>query len=72
MAAALDPGLIRTEPASVDVDDSGGPGDGQTIADWRGTTGRTPNADVALDGDAEAFVRRLVDRVGDLAASRRA
>ena len=72
VAAALDPGLIRTEPASVDVDDSGGPGDGQTIADWRGTTGRTPNADVALDGDAEAFVRRLVDRVGDLAASRRA
>ncbi len=70
VAAALDGTLVRTKPASVDVDASGGPGEGQTIADWRGTTGRSPNADVALEGDAEAFIRRLVARVGDLAGSR--
>jgi purine nucleosidase len=71
VAATLDPSLIRTEPASVDVDASGGPGDGQTIADWRHTTGRRANADVAVAGDAEAFLDRLVDRVGGLAGARR-
>ncbi|MFN8631929.1 MAG: nucleoside hydrolase [Chloroflexota bacterium] len=38
VAATLDPELVRGEPASVDVDASRGPGDGQTIADWRHTT----------------------------------
>src|SRR4029077_16371128 len=46
VAAAVDPGLVRTEAAAVDVDTSGGAGDGQTVADWRRTTGRTPNADI--------------------------
>lgn len=71
VAAALDPALVRTEPASVDVDASHGPGDGQTIADWRHTTGRRPNADVVVEGDADAFLARLVERVGGLAASSR-
>ncbi len=71
VAAALDPSLIDTQPASVDVDAGGGPGDGQTIADWRRTTGRRPNADVALAGDAGAFLARLVERVGGLAGARR-
>jgi purine nucleosidase len=70
VAAALDPGLIRTEAASVDVDASHGPGDGQTIADWRRTTGRRPNADVVVEGDADAFLARLVERVAGLAAAR--
>ncbi len=70
VAAALDPSLVRAEPASVDVDASGGPGDGQTIADWRRVTGRAPNADVGVEADAEEFLRRLVDRVGGLAATR--
>ena len=59
------------EPASVDVDARGGPGDGQTIADWRQTTGRRPNVDVALAGEADAFLDRLVERVGGLARARR-
>ncbi len=71
VAAALDPSLVRTEAASVDVDAGGGPGDGQTIADWRRTTGRAPNADVAVAGDAEAFLARFADRVGALAAGGR-
>ena len=70
VAAALDPGLVRTAAVSVDVDASRGPGDGQTIADWRRTTGRMPNADVAIDVDAEAFRQRLIERVGALAAAR--
>ena len=41
VAAALDPSLVRTEPVAVDVDTSGGAGDGQTIADVRGLWGRT-------------------------------
>ena len=70
VAAALDPALVGTVPASVDVDARGGPGDGQTIADWRRTTGRRPNADVAVTGDADAFLDRLVERVGGLAGAR--
>lgn len=71
VAAALDPELVRAEPASVDVDASRGPGDGQTIADWRHTTRRRPNVDVAVAGDAEVFLDRLVERIGGLASARR-
>ena len=70
-AVALDPGLARSEAVAVDVDTAGGLADGQTVADWRKLWGRTPNADVAVDADAVEFLRRLVERVGDLAASRR-
>ena len=71
VAAALDPSLIRTEAVSVDVDAGGGPGDGQTIADWRHTTGRRPNADVVVAGDGNVFLERLVDRIGGLASAHR-
>ena len=69
VAAALDPSLVTTEAVAVDVDTAGGPGDGQTIADWRGLWGRPPNVDVAVTADADAFLGRLVERVGGLAAS---
>ena len=35
LAAALDPSLVTTQAVHVDVDTAGGPGDGQTVADWR-------------------------------------
>jgi purine nucleosidase len=70
VACALDGALVRSEPAAVDVDTSGGAADGQTIADWRRLWGRTPNADVATEADAGEFVARLVERVGGLAAGR--
>lgn len=70
VATALDPSLARSRPVSVDVDASGGPADGMTIADWRGLWHRTPNADVAVEVDADAFLDRWVDRVGRLAARR--
>jgi purine nucleosidase len=70
VAAALDPGIVRAEPVAVQVAAEGGVADGQTIADWRGLWGRTPNADVAVWVDAGEFRHRLVERVGGLAASR--
>ena len=68
VAVALDPSLVTTEAVAVEVDTAGGPGDGQTIADWRGLLDRRPNVDVAVTANADAFLERLVDRVGGLAA----
>jgi purine nucleosidase len=70
VACALDPSLVRTEAVAVDVDTSGGVADAQTVADWRKLWGRTPNADVAVEADADEFLRRLVERVSHLAAKR--
>lgn len=69
VAAALDRTLVRSVAAFVDVDAGRGPGDGQTIADWRRTTGRRPNVEVAVEGDTEAFPGRLVERLALLARS---
>ena len=67
LAAALDRSLVRTRPACIDVDASGGPGDGQTIEDRRGHSGRMPNAEIGELVDAERFLARLVERVAALA-----
>jgi purine nucleosidase len=70
LAATLDRGLVTTAPAFVDVETGRGPAHAMTVADWRGLTGQPANVDVALEGGAEAFLRLLVERVGDLAAAR--
>ena len=70
VACALEPSLVRSEAAAVDVDTSGGVADAQTVADWRRLWGRTPNADVAVEADAGEFLGRLIERVGALAAER--
>jgi purine nucleosidase len=69
-AAALDPGLITTKAVPVDVELGGTLTAGETVTDWRGVWGRPPNVDVAIGADAEEFLRRFVERVGRLAASR--
>lgn len=69
VAATVDRGLVRVEPAFVEVETGPGPAHGMTVADWRGLTGRTPNVDIAVDGDAEAFIDRVVARLGALAAA---
>jgi purine nucleosidase len=66
-AAALDESLVRTEALAVDVETGGELAMGQTIADFRGLWRRVPNVDVALDADADAFLTRLIERVGALA-----
>ena len=42
---------------------------GRDTPDWRGLTGRAPNADVVLEADAAEFGRRLVGRIASLAAA---
>jgi purine nucleosidase len=70
LAAALDPSLIRTEAVPVDVELGGTLTTGETVTDWRRVWGRPANVDVAVEADAEEFLRRFVDRVGGLAATR--
>ena len=67
VAAAIDRTLVVTQPAFVDVEAGPGLGHAMTVADWRGLLGRPPNVDVATDGDADAFLDRLVEHVGGLA-----
>ncbi|HET7472673.1 MAG TPA: nucleoside hydrolase [Candidatus Limnocylindrales bacterium] len=69
-AAALDRSLITTRAVTVDVELGGTLTAGETVTDWRGVWGRPPNADVAIAADADEFLRRFVERVGRLAASR--
>jgi purine nucleosidase len=70
VATALDPSLVETKPATVDVELAGTMTTAETVTDWRGVWGRPPNADVAVEADAEEFLRRFVERVGRLAATR--
>ena len=72
VAAALDPTLVRAQPAFVDVETGAGLAHGMTVADWRGLTRKPPNLAVAVDGDAAGFIERFIERVGNLAASRSA
>jgi purine nucleosidase len=68
VAAALDPGLITTEPLFVGVETRGELTDGMTVADRRKLTGHPANLDVAVSADVPTFMERLVERIGGLAA----
>jgi purine nucleosidase len=72
VAAALDPGLVRTRPLAVAVETGPGLGHAMTVADWRGAWSRAPNTDVAVDADPAAFLERFMERVAALAAARQA
>lgn len=71
LAAAIDPGLLRTEALTVEVELGGTWTTGETVTDWRRAWGRPPNLDVAVEADAEAFMARFIERVAGLAAARR-
>ena len=66
-AVALDPDLVQTRPATVDVELTGTLTRGMTIADWNGRWGRAPNALVGVDVDPAAFFERFIARVGAFA-----
>jgi purine nucleosidase len=68
VAAALDRTLVRSEALAVDVELGGTLTTGETVTDWRRVWNRPPNLDVAVEGDAEEFLERLIERVGRLAA----
>ncbi|TSD95355.1 nucleoside hydrolase [Skermania sp. ID1734] len=66
-AVALDPGLVQTRPATVDVELAGTLTRGMTVADWAGMWGRRPNAEIACRTDPAAFFEMLIERVGAFA-----
>ncbi|MEB3983059.1 nucleoside hydrolase [Mycobacterium sp. 663a-19] len=63
-AMALDPGLVTTRAATVDVELAGTLTRGMTVVDWSGRWGREPNAHIGIGVDPGAFFDRFVERVG--------
>jgi purine nucleosidase len=66
-AVALDPTLVETRRAAVDVETTGRLTTGATIVDWRGQWGRLANAEVAISVDADRFRRLFFDAIARLA-----
>jgi len=64
-AAALDPELVATRPATVDVELTGTLTRGMTVTDWSGR--RKPNALIGVDVDPAVFFDRFIERVGPFA-----
>ncbi|MGY4707442.1 nucleoside hydrolase [Candidatus Bipolaricaulota sp. J31] len=70
VAAAIDPGILATEPLHVEVELCGTHTRGATVVDLYRVTGRPPNAEVALDLNLPRFKELLwralerVDRPG--------
>jgi purine nucleosidase len=67
LGVALDPTLIETRRAAVDIETSGRLTTGATIVDWHGQWGRLPNAEVAVSVDAERFCKNFFDAMARLA-----
>jgi inosine-uridine nucleoside N-ribohydrolase len=68
VAAALDPGLVRSEELTVDVELGGTLTTGETVTDWRRAWGLPSTLAVAVEADIATFFERFVERVGGLAA----
>jgi purine nucleosidase len=67
VARVIDPALVRCEEAHVAVELHGTHTRGATVCDRFGVRGRTPNAKIAVELDAEGFwdlVVSAVDRLG--------
>jgi purine nucleosidase len=64
-AVALDPELVTTRPATVDIELTGTLTRAMTVTDW--SERREPNALIGIDVDAAAFFDRFVERVGPFA-----
>lgn len=62
-AYLLRPDLFRVRPMFVEVETNTGLAFGRTVCDFWKVTGRTPNADVALEVDAAGFYDLLVERL---------
>ena len=63
-AVALDPQLVATRQATVDVELTGTLTRGMTVTDWSGRWGRKPNALIGVGVDPTVFFDRFIDRVG--------
>ena len=67
-AVALDPQLLATRPATVDVELTGRLTRGMTVTDWSGRWSRKPNALIGVGVDPAVFFDRFIERVGPFAA----
>ncbi|GLW33733.1 nucleoside hydrolase [Actinoplanes regularis] len=63
VAWVIDPSIVRTVAAPVAVELSGALTRGATVVDLHRRTARSPNADVAVDLDVDAFWRLLMTAV---------
>jgi purine nucleosidase len=70
VARVIDPGLVRCEEAHVAVELHGTHTRGATVCDRFGVRGRTPNALVAMELDADGFWELIVAAVDQLGSSR--
>jgi inosine-uridine nucleoside N-ribohydrolase len=59
VAAVLEPGLLKTRPMRVDVECESELTRGETVCDFYGVTGRSPNAEVGVELDREGFFELL-------------
>jgi inosine-uridine nucleoside N-ribohydrolase len=66
VAHVVDPTLVATRPANVEVETASQLCDGRTVVDLRGVTGREPNAEVGVDVDAPRFLELLCSRIESL------
>ncbi len=66
-AVALDPELVTTRPATVDVELAGTLTRGMTVTDWSGRWGRKPNARIGVGVDPAVFFGHFLERVGPFA-----
>jgi purine nucleosidase len=71
VAVALDPTLVETRRAAVDVETAGRLTSGATVVDWEGRWGRLPNTEVAVNVDAARFRARFFDAMVRLASAPR-
>jgi purine nucleosidase len=69
VAAALDPTLVETRRAAVDVETAGRLTLGATVVDWEGRWGRLANTEVAVSVDAERFRANFFEAMVRLAGS---
>lgn len=65
-AAALDPRLVTTRAATVDIELTGTLTRAMTVTDF--SARREPNALIGIDVDAAAFFDRFIERVGSFAS----
>jgi purine nucleosidase len=61
-AVALDPELVATRPATVEVELTGTFTRGMTVTDW--SRRREPNALIGIGVDSAVFFDRFIERVG--------
>ena len=62
----IDPTLVETRPANIEIELESRFCDGRTVVDLRGVTGRAQNAEAGVDVDAARFLELLCSRLETL------